>query len=107
MRQPKVKLGPTADRVAADLYTRPINHNLWQETVIRDACDQATGSDLSASVLDRLAYMVMRRLHADTFWRWRAAQEKLHLAVAAKAQGKDDLARSYEASARKTSKRIE
>lgn len=57
-----MKLSHIADRVAADVYTRPINPNTSTSAVVRDACDIATGSDLSTSMLDRLCDMVERRL---------------------------------------------
>jgi len=65
-----MRLAHIADRVARDLYTRPIDP--WRPgasvmrhacyDALRDACDLATGSDLSTSLLDRLADMVEARL---------------------------------------------
>lgn len=66
-----MRLAHIADRVATDIYTRPINHDVPISAVIRDVCDHATYGDLSASMLDRLADMVERRLNGDRFWRWR------------------------------------
>ncbi len=57
-----MKLAHIADKVAMDVYTRPINPNVPQAEIVRDACDLATGSDLSTSMLDRLCDMVKHRL---------------------------------------------
>jgi hypothetical protein len=66
-----MRLAHIADRIATDIYTRPIDHEVRLSAVIRDACDQATYSDLPCSTLDRLADMVERRLNGDRFARWR------------------------------------
>lgn len=57
-----MKLAQTADHVAASLYVKPINPWVSQSELIRDACDIATGGELSPSMLDRLCDMVQRRL---------------------------------------------
>lgn len=68
-----MKLAAIADKVARDIYTRPIHPDIPGDTVIRSACDLATGGDLSYSMLNRLCDMVHARLHSDRFWTWRAA----------------------------------
>jgi hypothetical protein len=58
-----MKLAHIADKVAADIYTRPmLQFAVCRDAVIRDAADFATGGDLSTSMLDRLCDMVARRL---------------------------------------------
>lgn len=66
-----MKLAAIADRVARDIYTRPIIYTVPQSTQIRDACDIATGGELPPSTLDRLCDMVHARLHDKRFWGWR------------------------------------
>ena len=66
-----MKLAAIADRVARDIYTRPINHHLHTDFVIRDACDLATWGELPPRTLDRLCDMVRNRLFGDRFFRWR------------------------------------
>jgi len=57
-----MKLAHIADRVAKDVYTRPINPDISTSAVVRDAADMATGGDLSTSMLDRLCDMIEARL---------------------------------------------
>lgn len=49
-----MKLAATANRVAQYVYNKPISCWIPQDSVIRDACDTATGGDLSTAMLDRL-----------------------------------------------------
>lgn len=62
-----MKLAHIADRVAAEFHRGvPCNPYLGGYDAIRDACDGATGGELSTSMLDRLADMVARRLDKRT-----------------------------------------
>jgi hypothetical protein len=63
-----MKLAHTADIVARDLYQRPIPDTPF-DWLIRDACDGATGGELSCALLDRLTDMVRLRLFSDR-WQW-------------------------------------
>jgi hypothetical protein len=89
-----MKLAHIADRVAMDIYTRPISTIYSTPHVVRDACVTATGGDLSTSMLDRLVDMVERRLRdsmkpGGVFWKIQdreaahAAALTLHLRNAA------------------------
>jgi hypothetical protein len=73
-----MKLAHTANTVAADLYRRPIPDTPF-DWLIRDACDGATGGELSCAMLDRLTDMVRLRLNSDRWqWqKWRLEQMKL------------------------------
>lgn len=57
-----MKLSPIADRIAADVYTRPINPWVRTSAIVQDAVDRATGLELSLSVRNRLCEMVELRL---------------------------------------------
>jgi hypothetical protein len=57
-----MKLAHIADKVAADVYRRPISNVISQREIVRYACDLATDQELSVSMLDRLCDMVQRRL---------------------------------------------
>jgi hypothetical protein len=57
-----MKLAHIADKVAMDIYIRPINPNVSTTSVVRGACDAATAYVLPQSALDRLCDMVERRL---------------------------------------------
>lgn len=72
-----MKLAAIADRVARDIYTRPINHHIHLDSVIRDACDLATWHELPTRTLDRLCDMVWQRLYSPRRWRWRSETERL------------------------------
>lgn len=54
-----MKLARKADRIAAKIAART---DAIEQATVRDECDVATGSELSASLLDRLAAMVVARL---------------------------------------------
>lgn len=55
------RLKPIADRVADDLYHRADIEEIDQ-SVIRDACDLASGGELETFALDMLCRMVESRL---------------------------------------------
>jgi hypothetical protein len=64
-----MKLAHTADIVARDLYRRPIPTSHHFSNAIWDACDGATGGELTCAMLDRLTDMVKLRLFSER-WQW-------------------------------------
>lgn len=58
-----MKMAHLATRIA-----RGLGDYDWSPDAVRDACDEATGSELAPRALDRLTEMVERRLSRPDFY---------------------------------------